>query len=173
MLLQLCRAKINYGEVILANSISCTKVIVDENIPENLKLRTSVISHEDNNTINEGHLECFTQVQRRRCKTISMNPPNEVTEDEQLYYEVGYSSHPMITRSQSKRPQNESDYFLYPVDDRFDSPHKLATALQRFRLSRPEETTFRPYLKRAIRFHNKYNRSISASIGIPQNNFNC
>ncbi|CAH9100307.1 unnamed protein product [Cuscuta europaea] len=102
-----------------------------------------------------------------------MNPPNKVTEDEQLYYEVGYSSHPMITRSQSKRPQNETGYFLYSVDERFDSPQKLAIALQRLRLSRPEEKTFRPYLKKAIWFHNKYNRSSSASVGIPSKKFNC
>ncbi|CAH9069639.1 unnamed protein product [Cuscuta europaea] len=58
---------------------------------------SSVSGHEDNHTIDERNLEGFTQ---RRSKTISMNPPNEVTEDAQLYYEVGYSSHPMITRSQ-------------------------------------------------------------------------
>ncbi|CAH9059520.1 unnamed protein product [Cuscuta europaea] len=73
----------------------------DETFSEDSQMKISSVSgHEDNHTIDEGNLEGFTQVQRRRSKTISMNPPNEVTKDEQLYYEVGYSSHPMITRSQ-------------------------------------------------------------------------
>ncbi|CAH9082613.1 unnamed protein product [Cuscuta europaea] len=161
------------------HEIAVTKLVPnmssDEIISEDTQMRTfSISGHADNLTIEEEKLEGFTQVQRRRSRnSISKIPPNEDTEEVQLYYEVGYRSHPMITRRHSKRPQNETTYFLYRVDERFDSPQKLAAALQRFKLSRLEETTYMPCLKNAIRFHNKYNRSIAASLGIPSKNFNC
>ncbi|CAH9086563.1 unnamed protein product [Cuscuta europaea] len=44
MLLQLCRAKTDYGEVILANSFYCTKIIVDESIPEIEDFRTKLVA---------------------------------------------------------------------------------------------------------------------------------
>ncbi|CAH9104147.1 unnamed protein product [Cuscuta europaea] len=109
----------------------------------------------------------FTQVINK--KKLSKTPQ----EDKQLYYEVGYSSRLMITRSQSKQPRDETDYFLYPVDARLESPHQLAEALQRYKTSCPNSKTYQPYLRNAIRFHNKYNRTISSSMGIPTRNFNC
>ncbi|CAH9121039.1 unnamed protein product [Cuscuta epithymum] len=33
-------------------------------------------------------------------------------------------------RDGHKKPRDETDYFLYPVDARFDSPHKLAAVLK-------------------------------------------
>ncbi|CAH9101048.1 unnamed protein product [Cuscuta europaea] len=44
MLLQLCRAKTDYGEVILANSFYYTKVIVDESIPEIEDFHTKLVA---------------------------------------------------------------------------------------------------------------------------------
>ncbi|CAH9073448.1 unnamed protein product [Cuscuta europaea] len=144
----------------------------DETISEDTQTLTFSVSGQTE--IDEENLKGFTQVERRRSKNSSSKYSlNEGTEDVQLFYDVGYSSHPMITRSHSRKPQNETDYYLYQVDERFDSPHKLEAALRRFKLTHPEETTYRPYLKRAIRFHNRYNRSLSASIGIPSQNFNC
>ncbi|CAH9128370.1 unnamed protein product [Cuscuta epithymum] len=88
----------------------------------------------------------------------------------QLFYEVGYTSHPMITRSQSRYPQHEDDYYIYHVDARLNSPHKLATALQRYKSSHSKAII---YHWKAIQFHNRFNRSISSTVGIPTNNFNC
>ncbi|CAH9083410.1 unnamed protein product [Cuscuta europaea] len=55
----------------------------------------------------------FTQV--RNMKKLLMSNANRSTtlqEDTPLYYEVGYTSHPMVTRSQCKKPQDENDYFI-------------------------------------------------------------
>ncbi|CAH9104417.1 unnamed protein product [Cuscuta europaea] len=120
--------------------------------------------HTENGTIEEENMEGFTQVKRRSKNNISKISPNKAI---QQYYQIRYSYHPMITRRYSKKPQNEMDYFLHPVDERFDSPHKLAATLQQFKVTHPEETIFRPYLRKAIKFHNRFNKSIFASVGIP------
>ncbi|CAH9069036.1 unnamed protein product [Cuscuta europaea] len=128
----------------------------------------------DNQPEEEECPDGFTQVKaRRNLKKSSSKFPIDNQEDQQLCYEVGRTSHPMITRSQSRKPQNESDYFMYPVDTRFDSPHKLAQALKCFKSSHAEATVYQPYFQKAIKFHNKYNRTISTSVGIPSKKFNC
>ncbi|CAH9108413.1 unnamed protein product [Cuscuta europaea] len=141
----------------------------DDNISEDSPFIT--------NFSNAGHpqadLDGFTPVRLKKNRGNCAMPPNETPESKQLFYEVGYTSHPMITRSQSRRPQNEDDYYIYPVDARLDSPHKLAMVLARYRSSKPEAKTYQPYLRKAIQFHNRYNRSISATVGIPSKNFNC
>ncbi|CAH9087757.1 unnamed protein product [Cuscuta epithymum] len=124
-----------------------------------------VVGHFDTIPIEEEQLESFTQVTRRR-NSNPKNAPNKETEDVQLFFKMGYTSHPMITRSQSKKSQDETNYFLYPVDKRLDSPQKLVAALRKFKLSHPKDTFHCPYLHKAIKFH-KFNRSISASHGIP------
>ncbi|CAH9092878.1 unnamed protein product [Cuscuta europaea] len=88
----------------------------------------------------------FTQVKTRKNKINCTKPLNGTPEGPGLFYEVGYSSHPMITRSQSKYPQHEDDYYIYLVDASLDSPQKLAAALQRYKSSRPEEKTYQHHL---------------------------
>ncbi|CAH9087686.1 unnamed protein product [Cuscuta europaea] len=117
----------------------------DENTSEDIQMLIfSVLGHTE---FNEENNKGFTQVQRRRNKYTN----SAATEEAQLFYHVGYNSHPMITRSHSNRPQNVDDYFMYPVDQRFDSPPKLAVALKRFKNSHPEAKTYQPYLQKAIK----------------------
>ncbi|CAH9136060.1 unnamed protein product [Cuscuta epithymum] len=90
----------------------------------------------------------FTQVKTKKNRSNCIKPLNGTLEAAPIFYEVGYTSHPMVTRSQSRYPQHKYDYYIYRIDARLDSSHKLATFLQHYKSSHPEAKTYQHFSER-------------------------
>ncbi|CAH9068853.1 unnamed protein product [Cuscuta epithymum] len=113
--------------------------------------------------------EGFTPVVSRKNKKVSHQ--NELTSNQvPIIYTRGYSQH-ILTRSKAKAGQTEFEFYAYPEEHKYESPHKLLQGLGWYRQAHPEKNMYPPYIQRAIKFHHRYNKELSIKAGLP-NNFN-
>ncbi|CAH9068787.1 unnamed protein product [Cuscuta epithymum] len=130
----------------------------DDNEPDTLSLIDIPVEEEG-----------FTPVVSRKNKKISHQ--NELTSNQvPIIYTRGYSQH-ILTRSKAKAGQTEFEFYAYPEEHKYESPHKLVQGLGWYRQAHPEKNMYPPYIQRAIKFHHRYNKELSIKAGLP-NNFN-
>ncbi|CAH9084607.1 unnamed protein product [Cuscuta europaea] len=96
-----------------------------------------------------------------------------VTRSQSRSHKIDNFTEGLITRSQSKTPQDDEDYYIYPAYSSYDSPQKLITGLERYKSAHPDAKSYPPYLQRAIHFHLKYNPRLSTNVGVPTTSVIC